>query len=189
MNYTTTTYKSSDIPKDVIADINNLLDEIVKSKKDILWSNYQEYNFDQNLFVSVQYNEEGYLELLSSIYTRDFYPKNTYRIFNKLVRNPFFRLGGAKTNNGTQPSHVMLSQQIDIVEKQLNAEFYFISRQQENNRWMNYYIEQFNRDYNKDLIVTRDRYWVTPSKDPYKGAQLLIYPKQSTIPFKLYTQI
>lgn len=186
MNYTTTTYKSIELPKDIVIDINNLLANVVTEKKDALWQNYQEYDFEKNLYISVQYNEEGRLELLSSIFTRDFYPKNTYRIFNKLVRNPQGRLGAAKTNNGEQPSHVMLNQQIEIVENELNAEFYFISRQQENNRWMNYYIEQFNRDYNKDLIVTRERYWITPSTDPYKGAQLLIYPKQSNIPFNLY---
>ena len=186
MTYTTTTYKSKDLPKDIISDINRLLKDIVSEKKDSLWQNYQDYDFDQNLYISVQYNREGRLELLSSIFTRDFYPKNTYRIFNKLVRNPQGRLGAAKTNKGEQPSHVMLDQQIKIVENELNTEFYFISRQQENNRWMKYYIEQFNRDYNKDLIVTRERYWITPSADPSKGAQLLIYPKQSVIPFKLY---
>ena len=187
MNYTTTTYKSSNIPKDVITDINNLLNEIVNLKKDVLWENYQEYNFDENLYISVQYNEAGRLELLSSIHNRNFYPDKTYRIFNRLVRNPQGRLGGAKTNNGEQPSHVMLKQQIDIVEYDLNANFYFISRQHENNRWMSFYINQFNQDYDKDLIVTKERYWITNSNDPTKGAQLLIYPRSKTIPFNLYS--
>lgn len=185
MNYFTTTYKSSEIPNDVILDINNLLSNVVKLKKDSLWENYQEYNFDDNLYTSVQYNENGRLELLSGIHTRNFYPNNTYRVFNRLVRNPQGRLGGAKTNNGEQPSHVMLSQQIEIVEE-LQADFYFISRQHENNRWMNFYIKQFNRDYCKDLTVTKKRYWITDSKDPAKGAQLLIHPLSKSIPFVLY---
>lgn len=187
MKYFTKTYKNSELPKDIINDINNLLKEIVNLKKDILWKNYQEYNFNENLYVSVQYNDEGQLELLSGIHTRNFYPNKTYRIFNRLVRNPHRRLGGAKTNNGEQPSHVMLKQQIDIVECNLDTNFYFISRQHENNRWMNFYINQFNQDYDKDLKVTKKRYWVNASKNPSKGAQLLIYPQSKIIPFNLYS--
>lgn len=187
MTYTTT-YKSGDLPNDIIKDINQVLSDIVTLKKDTLWQNYQEYDFEKNLYISVQYDEEGRLELLSSVFTRDFYPLNTYRIFNKLARNPYKRLGAAKTNNGKHPSHVMLDQQINIVENELNANFYFISRQQENNRWMNYYIEQFNQSYNKDLIVTRDRYWVCPNFACADDCtQLLIYPESKNIPFKLYS--
>lgn len=185
MNYTTITYNSKEVPKDVINDINNLLAEVVRLKKDVLWENYKEYSFEENLFTSVQYNESGRLELLSGIHTRNFYPSNSYRVFNRLVRNPQGRLGAAKTNKGSQPSHIMLKQQIDTVEK-IDGEFYFISRQHENNRWMNFYIKQFNKDYSKDLVVTTKRYWITDSKDPYKGAQLLIHPESKKIPFKLY---
>jgi hypothetical protein len=156
-------------------------------KKDPLWKNYKEdYYLNNNLYTSVQYNEKGSLELLSGIHTKNFYPGKTYRVFNRLVRNPQSRLGGAKTNHGEQPSHVMLSQQIDIVESELNADFYFISRQNDTSRWINFYINQFNKDYNKDLIVSKERYWVLDSKNYNEGAQFLIYPVSKNVPFNLY---
>lgn len=126
MNYTTETFETNKLPKDIRTDIDFLFEEIYKLKKDALWENYQSYDYDSNLYTSVQYNEHGRLDLVSGIHTRDFYPSDTYRVFNRLARNPNARLGGAKTNNGSQPSHVMLEQQIETVKNQLNGEFYFL---------------------------------------------------------------
>lgn len=188
MSYSTITYKTSDIPKNVIFDINSLLKEIVDTKKDFLWENYKSYDFEKNLYISVQYNKKGNLELLSSIFTRDFYPKNTFRIFNKLVRSIHNREKATKTNKGSHPSHEMLHQQIEIV-KELNSNFYFISRQKETNRWMNFYIHNFNKNYNNDLIVTNERYWVCPNfKDEFSCAQILIHPQSKMIPFEKLTK-
>lgn len=186
MKYFTKTYKSTELPKDVIQDINNLLKEVIDLKKDPLWKNYKEnYYLNDNLYTSVQYNEKGSLELLSGIHTKNFYPNKTYRVFNRLVRNPQSRLGAAKTNGGEQPSHVMLRQQINTVKFELNADFYFISRQSDTGRWINFYINQFNKDYNEDLFVSKERYWILDSKNYKKeeGAQILIYPKSKPIPF------
>ena len=186
MNYTTETFETNKLPKDIRTDIDFLFEEIYKLKKDALWENYQSYDYDSNLYTSVQYNEHGRLDLVSGIHTRDFYPSDTYRVFNRLARNPKARLGGAKTNNGSQPSHVMLEQQIETVKNQLDGKFYFFSRQHKNDRWMNFYLEEFNSIYNNELVISKDRFWITSSDDPAKGAQLLIYPKSLQVPFKLY---
>jgi|TARA_B110000908_G_scaffold47914_1_gene58493 hypothetical protein len=185
MNYTTT-FETNKLPKDIQSDINFLFKEIYNLKKDVLWRNYESYDYNTNLYTSVQYDTHGQLALVSGIHTRDFYPENTYRVFNRLARNPNARLGGAKTNNGSQPSHEMLQQQIDTVTSQLNGKFYFFSRQTKNDRWMNFYLRSFNETNNNELVISKDRYWITSSNDPAKGAQSLIYPKNLEIPFSLY---
>lgn len=182
MKYITHTYRQGEIPRDVIKDIDNLLISVVDSKKDKYWENYAEFNFLNEVAVSTQYNENGRLELFSSIHNRPFYPNGTYRLFTRFLRNLDGRLGGAKTNNGGQPSYDMLNQQIEIV-KELNASFYFMSRQRVQMRWINFYLDGFNQQYKHNLIVSEKQYRVTDSKDPEKYSQTIIYPNDQIIPF------
>lgn len=184
MIYTTTTYKGTEVPRDVKHDILNLIDLSVELEQDEYRENYKNYNFESQKFITVQYDNEGYLRLFSSVYNREFYGTNTYRILNRLMRHPKKRLGGSKTNRGEQPSHEMLEQQIVAVEN-IGADFYFISRQKNNVRWLNYYIEQFNDTYSRNLIVSKDRYWICPDNQEDTCAQLLIYPKSKTVPFDI----
>lgn len=182
MKYTTNTYRKGEIPKDVIKDIDNLLISVVDSKKDKYWENYAEFDFLNEVAVSTQYNENGRLELFSTVHTRPFYPNTTYRLFTRFLRNLDGRLGGAKTNDGEQPSYEMLNQQIEIV-KELNASFYFMSRQRVQMRWINFYLDGFNQQYKHNLVVSEKQYRVTDSKDPEKYSQTIIYPKDKIIPF------
>lgn len=184
MKYTTHTYRFGQIPKNVTDDIQNLLDEVVNLKIDQYWKNYENFKFSEEVAVSTQYNENGRIELFSSVHTRPFYPSHTYRLLTRFLRTPHGRLGGAKTNEGSQPSYIMLKQQIDLVNS-LGAKFYFMSRQRTQMRWINFYLDGFNKEYDQSLVVSKQQYWVTDSKDPAKGAQTLIHPIQQIIPFKL----
>jgi hypothetical protein len=182
MQYTTHTFKTGEIPKDVIKDIDNLLTSVVNSKKDKYWENYAEFDFLNEVAVSTQYNENGRLELFSTVHTRPFYPKGTYRLFTRFLRNLDGRLGGAKTNEGSQPSYEMLDQQIAIA-KELEADFYFMSRQRVQMRWINFYLDVFNQQYKHNLTVSEKQYRVTESKNPEKYLQTIIHPKDRIIPF------
>lgn len=187
MNYTTTTYEPTNIPNDIKQDIINLIDYSIELGQDDYRENYKYYNFNSQKFITVQYNTDGDLCLFSSVYNREFYGSNTYRILNRLMRHPNRRLNGAKTNNGSQPSHEMLEQQIKAVED-LDADFYFISRQKNNYRWLNFYIEEFNRIYNRKMIVSDKKYWICSNYDSPEGcAQFLIYPETKNNPFELYS--
>tara|TARA_B110000503_G_C7171071_1_gene424310 strand:+ start:6887 stop:7444 length:558 start_codon:yes stop_codon:yes gene_type:complete len=183
MKYTTHTYLSNNIPTDVSKDVQQLLDNVVELKKDQYWKNYENFDFKSEIAVSTQYNENGRLELFSTVHTRLFYPLDTYRLLTRFLRTPHGRLGGAKTNEGSQPSYEMLNQQIKLV-KDLEPKFYFMSRQRINMRWIKFYLAGFNQEYNHNLITSKTQYWVTDSKDPAKGCQTLIYPFEHSIPFK-----
>jgi hypothetical protein len=182
MQYTTYTFKCSEIPTDVARDIENLLTSVVDLKKDKYWKNYENFDFQNQVAVSTQYNENGRLELFSTVHTRSFYPPNTYRLLTRFLRTPDGRLGGAKTNEGDQPSYVMLNQQVELV-KELGADFYFMSRQRVQMRWINYYLNGFNERYNHNFIVSDKQYRVTDSKNPENSLQTIIYPNHQTIPF------
>lgn len=184
MKYITHTYLSNEIPRDVSKDIQQMLNHVVELKKDQYWKNYENFEFENEVAVSTQYNEIGRLELFSTIHTRRFYPRYTYRLLNRFLRTPDGRLGGAKTNGGSQPSYEMLYQQIQLV-KNLEAEFYFMSRQRTQMRWINFYIDGFNKQYNQKFIVSTKKYWVCDNKNnPNDCLQTIIYPNNTINPFE-----
>lgn len=175
-------FKPNELPEKYRSQINNTIKDIINNKTDQYWKNYINFNIDEQIAVSVSCKEDK-VKVISSIYHRQFYGKDVYRLFNRFLYSKDFReTGGSKKRKGIHINHFMLNQQINFVEK-LNPKFYFISRQRTNTRWMKYYFDNFNNDYNKNLIVSDKQYWVC------KGCkesclQTIIYPRHLEIPLK-----
>jgi len=178
------TFKPNELPKIYHNQIINIIDEITKSKTDKYWENYKRFNIDEQTAISVSCKKDE-VKVVSSIYHREFFGKDVYRLWNRFLYSKNFReIGGSKKRKGIHINHSMLNQQIDFVEK-LNAKFYFISRQRTNTRWLKYYFDNFNKDYNKNLVVSDRQYWVCDGNK--EGCvQTIIYPKHLTIPLKSY---
>ena len=78
----------------------------------------------------------------------------------------------------------MIDQQVKYV-KTLNPKFYFLSRQRKNTRWLRWYFDKYNKQYNENMMVSDNQYWICKG-DEYGCCQTLIYPKDKIVPFKSY---
>lgn len=187
MEYINKIYEQGKLPKDVSADINWLIQNALKKKIDKFWKNYENLHFWNHDWISVQYSHGGQIHMFSTIFRRDFYPLNTFRLLNRLLKNDELRKKCiAKTNFDKHPSQEMLNQQIETLESEFKDSFYFISRQEPlGNRWFTYYVKHFNYTYNSNLTISKRRHWVCDNyKSPYNCCQWIIYPKDRKIPLE-----
>ncbi|MGY9007828.1 MAG: hypothetical protein ACKVI2_04235, partial [Candidatus Pelagibacterales bacterium] len=179
-------FKPTELPQKYRSQIIDVIKDVVDSKTDSYWKNYtdREFNLDEQTAISVSCDKDE-VKVISSIYHREFFGKDVYRLWNRFLYSKNFReTGGSKKRKGIHINHSMLNQQIDFVEK-LNPKFYFISRQRTNTRWLKYYFDNFNKDYNKNLVISDRQYWVCDGNK--EGCvQTIIYPKHLTIRLKSY---
>ena len=178
------TFKPSELPEIYRIQINNIIKDIVDTKSDLYWKNYTKFYIDEQTAISVSCEGDD-VKVISSIYHRDFFGEGVYRLWNKFLYSKDFReTGGSKKRDGIHINHPVLAQQINFVEA-LKPKFYFISRQRTNTRWLKYYFDNFNKDYNRNLVVSDQQYWVCDgSKDGC--VQTIIYPKDMEVPLKSY---
>jgi len=190
LSYKTYTYKSHELPHMVQNDIIDLFSLVLHLRKDDLLENYKKFKIEDQEYITVQYNYDDELEHVSSIFKRDSYPKGVYRLHNRFMRNPKYRMDSLTADpelkkvihKGTQPTHIMLNQQIEVLEK-IGYKFYFFSRQVMQRRVWSKYVEKFNLTFEKDLRISDDRYWVC-NGEANKCAQYIVYPNKTNIPFK-----
>ena len=180
------TFKPTELPKKYRIQIDNIIKDVVDSKTDMYWKNYtdNEFNIDEQTAISVSCDGDD-VKVMSTIYHREFFGEGVYRLWNRFLYSKDFReTGGSKKRDGEHINHPVLNQQIDFVEK-LNPKFYFISRQRKNTRWLKYYFDTFNKEYNRNLVVNDNQYWVCGGKKE-NCLQTIIYPKDMKVPLKSY---
>ena len=175
-------FKPKELPEIYRSQIDNIIRNVVENKTDKYWENYKRFNLDEQTAISVSCDGDE-VKVISSIYHREFFGKDVYRLWNRFLYSKNFReTGGSKKRKGIHINHSMLNQQIDFVEK-LNPKFYFISRQRTNTRWLKYYFNNFNKDYNKNLVVSDQQYWVCGGCKE-NCLQTIIYPRHLKITLK-----
>ena len=64
----------------------------------------------------------------------------------------------------------------------LDYNFFFVSRQK-NRKFLSYWTEKFNKEYNQNLTVSNDRYWICNSTR-FNCCQVLVYENDNKIPFQ-----
>tara|TARA_B100000902_G_scaffold25013_1_gene30110 strand:- start:59 stop:616 length:558 start_codon:yes stop_codon:yes gene_type:complete len=165
-----------------ISQIHNIIENVVSKKKDEYWKNYTDYSiYDQNIITIGVINDE--VKTFSSIYTREYYGDNVYRLLNRwLISDDIREKGGSKSYKGEHRFFDMIHQQIEFV-KTLEPKFYFVSRQRKNTRWLKWYFDKFNKQYDANLVVSDEQYRVCNGSN-YDCCQTLIYPKEMKIPFE-----
>ena len=83
-----------------IEDIGNMIDDIVNSKKDEYWKNYINYSFESQTAITIGLIDNR-VKTFSSIFNREYYGDNVYRLLNRLLISDDIReVGGSKTNKG-----------------------------------------------------------------------------------------
>ena len=167
-----------------ISQINGIIEKVVSEKKDEYWKNYTDYSvYDQTMITISTINDE--VKSFSSIYTRDFYGDDVYRLLNRwLISDDIREEGGSKMYKGDHRFLEMIDQQVKYA-KTLKPKFYFISRQRKNTRWLRWYFDKYNEQFNENMIVSDKQYWICKG-DEYGCCQTLIYPKDKIVPFKSY---
>lgn len=167
-----------------ITQIHKIIKQVINNKSDEYWKNYEDYSVFEQTAITIGLIE-GEVKTFSSIYNREFYGDNVYRLFNRfLVSDDIRETGGSKTYDGEHRFFEMVNQQIEYV-KSLNPSFYFMSRQRKNTKWLRWYFDKFNKQYNEDLMVS-DRQYMVCNGSEYDCSQTLIYPKDKIVPFKSY---
>lgn len=184
MKLTYHTYKISDLPDKYLNQINSIKKNIIQEKKDLTWKNYTDEGFDLKKQVAITLAiVEDKIKIFATIYTNSFYGANVYRIFNRIYKTNDIRdLGARKKYNDSHITHPILFEQEKYV-RNLNSKFYFISRQRNQTKWLNYYINNYNTEYKSNLIVTDEHYKICTQNQNNRCCQLLIYPSNLEIPF------
>ena len=177
-------FKPSELPQQYRIQINDIIKDVVESKTDQYWKNYTKFNLDEQTAISINCDGDD-VKVISSIYHRNFYGKDVYRLMNRSLYSKDYReTGGSKMRNGEHTAHPMIAQQINFVED-LKPKFYFIRRQRTNTRLLKYYFDTFNKEYNRNLVVSDQQYWVCDGSK--EGClQTIIYPKDMEVPLKSY---
>ena len=178
------TYKVNDFPSKYLEQLTSILKKIVEEKKDEYWENYSEnlFNIKKQVAITLAVLEDK-IKIFATIYTNSFYGESVYRIFNRIYKTNDIRdLGARKKYNDSHITHPILFEQENYV-KNLNPKFYFISRQRNQTKWLNYYINNYNTEYKSNLIVTDGHYKICTQNQNNRCCQLLIYPSNLEIPF------
>ncbi len=178
------TLKPTDLESKHISQIHEIIFKVIEDKKDEYWKNYVDYSVFEHTAITIGLIDEQ-VKTFSSIYNREFYGDGVYRLFNRfLVSDDIREIGGSKTYGGDHRFFEMVHQQIEYV-KTLNPSFYFMSRQRKNTKWLRWYFDKFNKQYDTDLVVSDKQYMVCDGSE-YDCSQTLIYPKDKLVPFKSY---
>jgi len=78
--------------------------------------------------------------------------------------------------------HGWKPRQIQYLKNNLDYNFYFISRQK-NRKFLSYWTNKFNKEYDQNLTVSNDRYWICNSTR-FNCCQVLVYENDNEIPFR-----
>ena len=94
----------------------------MSEKKDEYWKNYTDYSVYDQTMITISTIDDN-VKAFSSIYTRDFYDENVYRLFNRfLISDDIREDGGSKMYKGDHRFLEMIDQQVKYV-KTLNPKF------------------------------------------------------------------
>lgn len=137
---------------------------------DKLAKNYTKDFYNFSVALTISFTDNGIPELCSSIGSRDCWPKNVYRILNRVW----------KPNNRTQ-SRTVISEgmgqttisQINWLTENTDCELFFISRETSN--WMYWVSENFKKQFNLDFKIAENKYLTCPNQCDNSCWQHIIY--------------
>ena len=161
----------------------SILDNIVEKKTDYLWKNYVDFKFEEQTALTVGL-EGDKVKVISSIVNKDIWPKGVYRLMNRYYVDEDYRDNNTRTHKGKgyNIGHIILNDQLQYLKDNLDYSFYFISRQK-NRKFLSYWTDKFNKEYNQNLTVSNDRYWICNSTR-FNCCQVLVYENDNKIPFQ-----
>ena len=157
-------------------ELDTLIDELreqqYQDRSHRLWQNYSKDSFNYAGIVAhtICFNDDNIPEMCSSISSRDCWPKDCYRILNRLWKH------SNKINfpRVMSPSFAeSAASQIAWLKENTDCGLYFISRQTEN--WEDWVIKNFNNVYNIEFKKGDSYYLTCPNECDDTCWQKIIY--------------
>jgi hypothetical protein len=141
-----------------------------------LWENYSKDSFKFAVALTICFNDNGVPEMCSSIASRDCWPRNTYRILNRLWKHS----NKIKYPKVMSPSFAESAKsQIDWLDKNADCDLYFISRQTDN--WEQWVIRNFKEVYNVSFETDKYKYLTCPNECDETCWQNIIYHGDTSV--------
>jgi len=160
--------------------LDKLFDELRQShysdKSHRFWKNYSKESFDFSIALTICFADNGIPEMCSSIASRDCWPKNTFRILNRLWKHSN-KIYYPKVMS---PSFAETAKsQIEWLNKNTDWRLYFISRQSDN--WENWVIKNFSQRYNLKFDKSPYKYLTCSNECDDTCWQKIIYFGDDTV--------
>lgn len=167
MIHTSTWIPGTDNELDTLFD--TLRERQYNNKQDPLWKNYGSEIFAQCTALSITFDDNN-PEVCGSIMIRDCWPKNTYRILNRMWKCDD-RLSILKKVSPTIAN--MAQSQITWLAENLDLDLVFISRETEN--WQPFTMNSLHRDYGLEFKTDNYRYQTCDMVEDHSCWQYIIY--------------
>lgn len=136
-----------------------------------LSENYSKDFYKFSLALTMAINKSGDPEICSSIASRDCWPKNAYRILNRLWKTHNYRIKHSKFISEAMAGNAL--SQINWLKENTDCELYFISRETSN--WLNWTAEKFNQQYNLKFNIGPAKYLTCPNECDSSCWQYILY--------------
>lgn len=168
MHNVKTWVKGSDKKLDKLFD--SLREKQYNNTLDKLHKNYSIENFTNCLAYSICFEFDKPI-MCASISHKSCWPKNTYRILNRLWKPDDVRI---KFPRQMSPSFGLIAlDQINWIKSNLDYDCIFISRQTKN--WQNFVISEFQRQYNFSWNTNNNKYLTCENETNDDCWQNIIY--------------
>ena len=155
---------------------DSLRDEQYQDRSHRLWKNYSKDSFEFAVALTICFDSDGVPEMCSSIASRDCWPRNTYRILNRLWKHS----NKIKYPRVMSPSFAESAKsQIDWLDKNTDCNLYFISRQTDN--WEEWVIRNFKEAYNIPFETDKYKYLTCPNECDETCWQKIIYHGDASV--------
>ena len=143
-----------------------------KNSNHRLWKNYSKDSFKSAIALTICWSKTGDPELCSSIASRPCWPKDAYRILNRLWKIEDIRKSNAPSSMSKSFGHTAYSQ-IDWLKKNTNYQLYFISRETAN--WEQWVARQFLNNHDLFFEIGEHQYLTCPNENDQSCWQRIIY--------------
>jgi len=160
--------------KGIVPELDNLFDNLreqqYQNQEHRLWKNYSKDSFDSAVALTIVFDENNIPELCSSISIRDCWPKNTYRILNRLWKH---------SNKIVYPRKMSASfgasakSQMEWLKLHTDFDLCFMSRQTDN--WEKFAIENFHDQMGIYFKTDNYKYLTCPNECDDTCWQKIIY--------------
>lgn len=112
------TAKPDQLTPEYRVQFEKIIDDILKEQSDPLWRNWGNFHLDDQLALTVGV-EDHTVKVISSIYNRESWKPNVYRVLNRFYYTKDIReSGGTKKYNGEYHlAQIFLDQQIRFIKR------------------------------------------------------------------------
>ena len=91
------TLRPTELDSKHISQIHKIINQVIEKKTDEYWKNYEDYSVYKRTAITIGLIDED-VKTFSSIYNREFYGDNVYRLFNRFLVSDDIRETGGSNN-------------------------------------------------------------------------------------------